>query len=149
MVAIELTTLSTDDDIGLREVIALAKTHRATLGFLPDSAFRERAQSGNLIVARRGELVLGYCLFDLPRAGHIKLVHVCVADLARGLQLGNKLILRTIELNPLAIGVLAYCRRDYRMDRFWASAACLPEANARDAHRRDPYSRRGGVSSAH
>lgn len=121
-----LTQMSSDDETGLSDVLALAKAHSHTLGFLPDSAFRDRAHLGTLLIARGNDTLLGYCLFDLPRAGHIKLVHVCVAAEARGLQLGKMFIAKAIELNPMAIGVLAYCRRDYKMDRFWESAGLSP-----------------------
>ena len=110
-----------------RQILRLAKTHSATLGFLPDSAFADRLRKRTLIAARVGGEVVGYCLYDLPRAGHIKLVHVCVAGEARGLGAGKALIDAAIRRHPAAIGVLAYCRRDYEgLDRFWESAGLAP-----------------------
>lgn len=121
-----LTRLTPGDAAGLLEVLGLAKAHASTLGFMPDSAFGERVESGNLVIARDGEILLGYCLFDLPRTGYIKLVHVCVADEARGPGVGKKLIEYVIALNPSATGVLAYCRRDYGLEAFWESAGLAP-----------------------
>lgn len=110
-----------------RQILRLAKTHSGTLGFLPDSAFADRLRKRTLIAARVDAEVVGYCLYDLPRAGHIKLVHVCVAGNARGLGVGKALIDQAIRRNPAAIGVLAYCRRDYEgLDRFWESAGLSP-----------------------
>lgn len=110
-----------------RQILRLAKTHSGTLGFLPDSAFADRLRKRTLIAARVDGEVVGYCLYDLPRAGHIKLVHVCVDDEARGLGAGKALIDGAIRRNPSAIGVLAYCRRDYEgLDRFWESAGLAP-----------------------
>jgi len=110
-----------------RQILRLAKTHSSTLGFLPDSAFADRLRKRTLVAARVDGEVVGYCLYDLPRAGHIKLVHVCVADDARGLGAGKALIDAAIRRNPTAIGVLAYCRRDYEgLDRFWESAGLAP-----------------------
>ncbi|MDQ7876575.1 GNAT family N-acetyltransferase [Microbacterium sp. QXD-8] len=110
-----------------RQVLRLAKTHSATLGFLPDSAFADRLRKRTLIAAKADGQVIGYCLYDLPRAGHIKLVHVCVADDARGFGAGKAMIDAAIAQNPTAIGVLAYCRRDYQgLDRFWESAGLAP-----------------------
>ncbi|MCT9820798.1 GNAT family N-acetyltransferase [Microbacterium sp. W1N] len=110
-----------------RQILRLAKTHSGTLGFLPDSAFADRLRKRTLIAARVDGEVVGYCLYDLPRAGHIKLVHVCVAGDARGLGAGKALIDEAIRRNPSAIGVLAYCRRDYEgLDRFWESAGLSP-----------------------
>ena len=60
----------------LREVFALAKKNSGTLGFLPNSAFTDRGRIGHLLIGRIDDKVVGYCLFDVHRAGHIKLVHV-------------------------------------------------------------------------
>ncbi len=111
----------------LREVFALAKKNSGTLGFLPNSAFTDRGRIGHLLIGRIDDKVVGYCLFDVHRAGHIKLVHVCVDDSARGTGLGKALIDAAIDLNPHANGVLADCRRDYEMDRFWRSVGMGPK----------------------
>jgi hypothetical protein len=48
-------------------VVALAKNARHTVGFLPDSAFAQRAAQGTLLAAVEGDHVGGYVLYDLPR----------------------------------------------------------------------------------
>lgn len=105
-------------------ILALAKTHRGTLGFLTDTAFLERLQKGTLVVARIGGELAGYCLYDVPRSGYIKLVHVCVAQRGRGI--GKALIDEAVRAHPTAIGVIAYCRRDYHLERFWTAAGLSP-----------------------
>jgi len=107
----------------------LAKAHRGTLGFLTDSAFMDRVRRGTLIVAELGGELVGYCLYDVPRAGYIKLVHVCVS--ARGQSIGKQLIDAAVMMHPEATGVLAYCRRDYGLDRFWASVGLSPRGERR------------------
>lgn len=110
-----------------RAILGLAKRHSGTLGFLPDSAFADRVRKGTLVAAVLGDRVVGYCLYDLPRAGHIKLVHVCVSNEARGHGAGKAMIDAAIRRNPRAIGVLAYCRDDYdNIDRFWAASGLAP-----------------------
>ncbi len=110
-----------------RAVLGLAKKHSGTLGFLPDSAFEDRLRRGTLPIARLEGDVVGYCLYDLPRTGYIKLVHVCVDETARGRSVGKALIDAAVDRNPTAIGVLAYCRRDYQgLDRFWLAAGLTP-----------------------
>ena len=48
-------------------VLALAKAARGTVGFLPDSAFHERARQGTLLAIRsNGGALVAYALFDLP-----------------------------------------------------------------------------------
>jgi hypothetical protein len=115
-----------DDWIG---VLRLAKARSGTVGFLPDEAFSDRLRAGRLIVIKLGDEIVGYCLYDLPRAGYIKLVHVCVSVTARGSRLGKRMVDAVISINPNAIGVLAYCRRDYRgLDRFWSSVGLTPRS---------------------
>ncbi|GGL07710.1 hypothetical protein GCM10009769_27450 [Curtobacterium luteum] len=105
-------------------VLNLAKAHRGTLGFLTDSAFMDRIRRGTLIVAEDDGVLVGYCLYDVPRRGYIKLVHVCVAT--RGSGIGKLLIDAAIEAHPEATAVVAYCRRDYGLDRFWSSVGLSP-----------------------
>ncbi|MBF4586442.1 GNAT family N-acetyltransferase [Curtobacterium sp. VKM Ac-2887] len=105
-------------------VLELAKVHRSTLGFLTDSAFMDRVRRGTLVVAEVEGTLVGYCLYDVPRPGYIKLVHVCVG--ARGRSIGKLLVDAAIEAHPGATGVVAYCRRDYGLDRFWSSVGLSP-----------------------
>jgi hypothetical protein len=111
-----------------RQVLAIAKKQKATLGFLPDSAFGDRARAGRLLIAARGEQVLGYTLFDLPRSGQIKLRHVCADPSARGLNLGLQMIDRIAELHPSATGMIADCRQDYGLEGFWTKARFTPRS---------------------
>ena len=70
-------------DEALAQAIKLGAKARRTVGFLPDSAFRERAEQGTLLVALDGDTVVGYALFDLPR-DEIRLVQPVVAEARRG-----------------------------------------------------------------
>jgi hypothetical protein len=51
----------------IQAVLRLSKQAKSTVGFMPDSAFRERAAKGTLLVAVEAEELLGYVLYDLPR----------------------------------------------------------------------------------
>lgn len=106
------------------DLLRLAKAHRATLGFLTDAAFEDRLARGTVVIARSDGAIVGYCLYDVPRAGYIKLVHVCVG--VRGSGIGKLLVDVAIQAHPAAIGVVAYCRRDYGLDRFWAAVGLSP-----------------------
>jgi GNAT superfamily N-acetyltransferase len=110
----------------LRAVLALSKRHSTTLGFLPNSAFTDRGRHKGLLIGMVDAEIAGYCLYDIHRAGHIKLVHVCVDDTARGTGLGKAMLDYAIDLNPHIIGVMADCRRDYELDRFWHSVGMTP-----------------------
>jgi len=111
-----------------RQVLDIAKKQKATLGFLPDSAFGDRARAGRLLIAKRGDQVVGYTLFDLPRTGQIKLRHVCADPLARGLDLGRLMIDKIADLHPGATGIIADCRQDYGLEGFWTNARFTPRS---------------------
>lgn len=120
-----------DAESQLRLVIDLAKKHRQTLGFLPDAVFRDAGNKGNLLiaVADKETVVLGYVLYRVTRSV-IRLTHVCVSRTARGRGLGRELIDRAISDNPSATGIIARCRRDYGLNRFWAEAGLSPSSEA-------------------
>src|SRR4051794_37791058 len=51
----------------LEGVLGLLRRAKATVGFLPDSAVRERASKGTLLIAELAGSLAGYALYDLPR----------------------------------------------------------------------------------
>src|SRR5690349_1565399 len=77
-------------------VLRLSKTAKQTVGFLPDSAFAQRARQGTLLAALEGDVVVGYALFDLPRQD-IRLVHLVVDPAARGSGHGRALVDAIVE----------------------------------------------------
>lgn len=118
-----------DAESQLRLVIHLAKQHRQTLGFLPDAVFRDAGNKGQLLIALEDTVVLGYVLYRVTRSV-IRLTHVCVSGAARGRGLGRELIDQAIADNPSATGIIARCRRDYGLNRFWAEAGLSPSSEA-------------------
>lgn len=114
-------------EAAIDDVIAMAKKHRQTLGFLPDAVFHDAARSGNLVLATGVGGLLGYALYRITRSV-IKLTHVCVAAEARGQQLGRRLIDHAVGNHPGATAVMASCRRDYGLDSFWTGAGLTPSA---------------------
>jgi hypothetical protein len=65
LVAIDIREVGTSGQ-RLAEVLALHKSNRAVLGFLPDEGFRDRARRGTLLAAIDNKSVIGYVLYDLP-----------------------------------------------------------------------------------
>lgn len=120
----------------LDSIIALAKQNRDRLGFLPDAAFRERAQRASLVAATRvgDEALGGYVLFDLVR-GEIAVRHLCVATEFRGTGLAVQLLDFVNKNHPYAVGMRLLCRRDYGLDRFWTGLGFAPrgERNGQSA----------------
>lgn len=122
---LDIETVSTHSE--LREVIQLAKRSSGTLGFLRNEAFADRLRHNGIVIAKVNGVVKGYILYDLPRKGHIKLVHVCVDPAARGKNIASRMMQHVIRLNPRANGVYAACRDDYEIDEFWVKLGLTPK----------------------
>lgn len=112
---------SANADTHLNSVLAIHKANRATLGPMPDTAFRERARHQGLLLGLVDGIISGYVLYDIPRSNLIKLVHVCVMENARGTGLARDMVQTAIQLNPRRSEIVASCRTDYGMNVFWRS----------------------------
>lgn len=110
-------------DVGA--VIALAKAAKSTVGFLPDSAFRDRAQSGTLLVAVADDHVVGYLLHDLPR-DEIKVVQLVVDPTHRGQGIARRLLDEVGIRHQARRGVSLSCRNDYPAHALWPSLGFAP-----------------------
>lgn len=102
-------------------VLALHKANRATLGPMPDTAFRDRAKHKGLLLGLQDDQLVAYALYDIPRHNLIKLVHLCVGEDARGSGVARALVDEAIRLNPRRSMITAACRTDYGIDGFWRS----------------------------
>lgn len=110
-----------DAEMQFNSVLAIHKANRARLGPMPDAAFRDRARHKGLLLGVVDEEIRGYVLYDIPRSTLIKLVHVCVNDMARGTGLARALVETAIALHPRRSFLTAACRTDYGIDGFWQS----------------------------
>jgi len=106
----------------MQDVLALNKSNKKTLGFMPDEAFSQRASHEGLVLAIDDGNVVGYALYDLPRT-YVKLIHVCVIASQRRTGLAKRIVEHVIEKNVTRSGILASCRADYDIDEFWKSLA--------------------------
>ena len=105
-------------DPALARVIKLGAKARRTVGFLPDSAFTERAEQGTLLVALDGDTVAGYALFDLPR-DEIRLVQLVVAEARQGQGIARALLDMIARDHNERRGILLSCRNDFPAHRLW------------------------------
>ena len=105
-------------DAALAQVIKLGAKARRTVGFLPDSAFTERAEQGTLLVALDGDHVAGYALFDLPR-DEIRLVQLVVAESHQGQGIARALLDMIARDHNERRGILLSCRNDFPAHRLW------------------------------
>ena len=111
-------TRPTPEDTATAQVIKLGAKTRRTVGFLPDSAFKERAQQGTLLVALHGDTVIGYALFDLPR-DEIRLVQLVVAEAHQGQGIARALLDMIARDHNERRGILLNCRNDFAAHRVW------------------------------
>lgn len=106
------------DTAEFKAVLELHRLAKATLGFLPDAGFADRARSGTLLAALDDRHVLGYVLFDLPR-DRVVIRHLCVAQSARGTGVARKLIQNVVDRHSGRRCMSLSCRRDYGVDGMW------------------------------
>jgi GNAT superfamily N-acetyltransferase/predicted nucleic acid-binding protein len=102
----------------LESVRALWRANSATLGFFPDGAFAEHAAHGWILAAVDGGEVLGYVAYRVARARAV-IVHLCVADAARGRGVATALFGALRAAVPHVRGVALSCRDDFPAAAVW------------------------------
>lgn len=116
--------------------MALHRLNAKTLGFLPRGAFEEHARLRQIIVALDSDdNCLGYLLYRVAR-GRASIVHLCVADAARGKGVARLLVDRLKQETKLLEGIGLYCRRDYEATHLWSKLG-FEAANAKTGRGKD------------
>jgi hypothetical protein len=102
----------------LDQVWELYRKNAATLGFLPRGALDEFAHAGRVLVATRGDELLGYAAWRRSREEAV-LVHLCVAETHRGSDCSEVLLRGMIEQCREDPSIRLRCRKDYAANRLW------------------------------
>ena len=102
----------------LREVIAIGKANRSTLGFLPDGAFEEHAAKDQILVAIQDERLAGYVLYRVARE-KATVVHLCVENEKRGQGVARGLVQKLFDITAGLRGIDLRCRQDYPANAAW------------------------------
>jgi predicted nucleic acid-binding protein/GNAT superfamily N-acetyltransferase len=103
----------------LERVMALHRFDSKKLGFFPRGAFEEHARLRQIIVALDSvDNCIGYLLYRVAR-GRASIVHLCVAEAARGKGVATLLSDRLKQETTLLEGIGLYCRRDYEATYVW------------------------------
>src|SRR5690242_11115702 len=105
-------------DPALAQVIRLGARARKTVGFLPDSAFVDRAEQGTLLVAVTGDTVAGYALYDLPR-DEIRLGQLVVSPTHQGQGIARLLVDAVAREHDERRGIFLTCRNDFPAHQLW------------------------------
>lgn len=119
-------------------VLKLSKRAKATVGFLPDSAFRDRAARGTLLVVLVEGEVAAYVMYDLPRR------EVRIRQLVTGPEHVHRghaksLIDELVRRHGARDGIYLECRRDFDVSSVWPKLGFAPiEEKAGRSHARLP-----------
>lgn len=106
-------------------VLRLGKEAKATVGFLKDAPFIERAQKGTLLAASVQGEVVAYLLYDLPR-DEVRIVHLVVGREHRGLGLARLLVEELASEQAHRRGIFLSCRNDFEADKLWERLDLVP-----------------------
>jgi len=114
------TVAAANSAADVRSAIQLGNEARDTLGYLPFVVYEEAARRKQLVIAVSGSTVVGYALFQRAR-GRIRLVHLVVAQRARGTGIARLLVEWISAQQSDALGIAVSCRHDYGLSRLWSS----------------------------
>ncbi|NES22229.1 MAG: N-acetyltransferase, partial [Symploca sp. SIO3E6] len=105
----------------LAKIIQLGDANSATLGFFPRGAFIRLADEGRILAYILPEVgCVGYLLYGI-NCDRVKLNHLCVDEMWRGKGIAKILIKYLKDKTDHLYGILASCRRDYKLDDMWSS----------------------------
>ena len=104
----------------LERVMVLHRLNAKALGFFPKGAFEEHAKLRQIIVALESDdNCLGYLLYRVAR-GRATIVHLCVAEAARGKGVARLLVDRLKQETKSLEGIGLFCRLDYDATYLWS-----------------------------
>jgi GNAT superfamily N-acetyltransferase len=131
---VELLYVGRQHEQFLGQIVALGDMSRRTLGFLPQVAFLQAADSGTLLAAIRDGQVVGYALYSLPRQV-VRLTHLCVSEDVRGQGIARCLVEAISERHADRFGLTLKCRNDYPANELWPVLGFAPQGEVRGRSR--------------
>jgi GNAT superfamily N-acetyltransferase len=131
---VELAYVGRQDEQLINQIVALGDMSRRTLGFLPQVAFLQAADSGTLLAAIQDGQVLGYALYSLPRQV-VRLTHLCVSESARGRGIARSLVDAISERHADRFGITLKCRNDYPANKLWPMLGFASQGEVRGRSR--------------
>lgn len=113
----------------LAKVFDLAERHKRWFGMLPPPAYAEYAAKRLILVAVRGEDLLGYTIFRLPNT-RVTLVQLCVEPALRRGGIAQLLVDELSSLHADREGIALRCRRDWPATNAWPRLGFEVRSNA-------------------
>lgn len=126
---IEVRLLDPAEDKLLAKVFDLAERHKRWLGMLPPTAYADYASKRLILVAIRGEDLLGYTIFRLPST-RVTLVQLCVEPALRRGGIAQLLIDELSKRHADREGIALRCRRDWPASNAWPRLGFEVRSNA-------------------
>ncbi|MDP3967873.1 MAG: GNAT family N-acetyltransferase [Nocardioides sp.] len=117
------------EDKLLAKVFHLAERHKRWLGMLPLPAYADYAAKRLILVAVRGEDLLGYTIFRLPKT-RVTLVQLCVEPARRGEGVAQLLVDELSRVHADREGIALRCRRDWPATHAWPRLGFEVRSNA-------------------
>ncbi|WP_435769663.1 GNAT family N-acetyltransferase [Nocardioides sp. SYSU DS0651] len=117
------------EDKLLAKVFNLAERHKRWLGMLPPPAYVEYVAKRLILVALRGEDLLGYMIFRLPKT-RVTLVQLCVDPAHRRQGIAKLLVDELSRLHADREGIALRCRRDWPATNAWPRLGFEVRSNA-------------------
>lgn len=99
---------------------ALGDSEARSLGLLPHAAWDDYGKAGHILVAVKGDELLGYAAYRVPR-NEVRLAHLVVKPEARGSGVARTLIDEISSRHVARRGIGLRCRRDWDANRAWSS----------------------------
>ncbi|TWU06299.1 hypothetical protein Pla52n_20200 [Stieleria varia] len=113
----EIRSVKSVDD--LDAVKKIYRTQKALLGFLPDGAFQQRADSDQIYIVWVDGQAAGYVLFSTNQSYEVRIAHLCILDRFQGRGFAKQLIAALVKAHPTHSRIRLNCRADYPAAHIW------------------------------
>ena len=106
-------------EVELEAVKAIYRSNKGELGFLPDGAFQERFERGQIVIVVVEGTVAGYVLFSTNQKYEVRIAHLVIAGAFRGRRLSTCLIDRLKKDFASHSRIRLNCRSDFAAAKIW------------------------------
>lgn len=114
-----ITVKYATSNVELEAVKAIYRSSKRELGFLPDGAFQERYDRGQILIVVVDGTIAGYVLFSTNQKYEVRIAHLVIARAFQGRKLSTYLIDR-LKLDFASHSrIRLNCRSDFAAAKIW------------------------------